>query len=147
MPLGCAQDFGLYLMDLGNCKSPSSDWFSNLTLATLWKTDCREIKTGERRIVRILIIGSLIKENILKSSHNSGDFRMEKKVKNLSYHALKYINSFIQIIFIMYLQCIRHFSRVRDMVITGQRKSHISRGARFFVCFVLFLRLFFNWYL
>ena len=111
MPLGRAQDFGLYLMDLGNGKSPSSYSFRNLTLATLWKRDCREIKTGER-IVRILIIGSLKKENILKSSHNS-DFRMEKKVKNSSYHALKCINSFIQIIFIMYLQCIRHFSRVR----------------------------------
>lgn len=80
MPLGLAQDFWLYVMDLGNCKSPTSDWLRNLTLANSVQDELHwDQNWGKENCSNVIIVTeSLKKEYIQMSCHNSG-FRMERR--------------------------------------------------------------------
>lgn len=123
MPLGLAQDFWLYVKDLGNCKSPTSYWLRNLTLANSLEDELhRDQKWGKENCSNIIIVTESLKKYALKSSHNSGGFRMgkESQVKNPMQEFIE-MYLFIQQIFIAFLQCIWHFSRMRNVIIIKQQ--------------------------
>lgn len=83
MPLGLAQDFWLYVKDWGNCKSPTSYWLRNLTLANPLGDELHwDQNWGKENCLNVIIVTEslqkehILKSYILKSSHNSGGFRI-----------------------------------------------------------------------